>query len=218
MGLLGALGGFFGAALLHPAILSGAKPNVIDALIAQLGLEVPLVAALLFGLPRVTGFSLRQLGFAVPRAREIGIACVATLCAIIVVSIVSQILENAFHLKHEQAIIQQFEALREPSRIAFFAFFAIVLGPIAEETIFRVFLFNVGLRYGGFWFGAIFSAALFGLAHLNVIDAIPLACVGLILAGVYYITRNAYASMLTHALFNAFSVVGLLLSPHILKG
>ena len=64
----------------------------------------------------------------------------------------------------------------------------------------------------------VLSAALFGLAHLNLIDAIPLACVGLILAGVYYTTRNAYASMLTHGLFNAFSVVGLLLSPHILKG
>lgn len=203
---------------MHPAILHGGKPNVVDALIAQLGLEIPLVATLLIGLPRITGFSLHQLGFAPPRAKQIGIACAGTLAAIVVVSVVSQVLESAFHLKHEQAIIQQFVQLRSPWRIAFFTFFAIVIGPIAEETIFRVFLFNIGLRYGGFWLGAIVSAVLFGLAHGNLIDAMPLACVGLVLAGVYYNTRNAYASMLTHALFNAFSVVGLLLSPHILKG
>lgn len=203
---------------MHPGILHGARPNVIDALIAQLGLEIPLVAALLYGLPRIAGFSLRQLGFAIPNAREIGIACAGTLAAIVIVSVVSQILQSAFHLKHEQSIVQQFVQLRGAWRIAFFAVFAIAIGPIAEETVFRVFVFNVGLRYGGFWVGATASAVLFGLAHGNLIDAMPLACVGLILAGVYYVTRNAYASMLTHALFNAFSVVGLLLAPHVLNG
>lgn len=203
---------------MHPAIVHGGKPNVIDVLITYLGLEIPLVTMLLIGLPGITGFSLRQLGFALPRVKQIGIACAGTLAAIVVVDIVSQVLENAFHIKHEQAIIQQFVQLRSPWRIAYFAFFAIVTVPIAEETIFRVFLFNVGLRYGGFWLGAIASAVLFGLAHGNLIDAMPLACVGLVLAGVYYTTRNAYASMLTHALFNAVTVVGLLLAPHILKG
>ncbi len=155
LAFLGALAGFLIAAAMHHAILHGAKPNVIDALVAQLGLEIPLVATLLYGLPRITGFTLRQLGYASPRAKEIGIACVGTLAAIVIVSIVSQVLETTFHLKHEQAIIQQFVQLRDPWRIAFFAVFAIAIGPIAEETIFRVFLFNVGLRYGGFWVGAI---------------------------------------------------------------
>ena len=33
------------------------------------------------------------------------------------------------------------------------------------------------------------------------------------LCAVYYRTRNAFASMISHALFNAFSIVALLVAP-----
>jgi membrane protease YdiL (CAAX protease family) len=98
-----------------------------------------------------------------------------------------------------------------------FAFFAMVLAPIAEETIFRVFAFNFGARYGGFWLGAPVSAILFGLAHGDAFAAIPLALGGVVLCAVYYRSQNAFASMISHGLFNGLSIAGLLFAPHLIS-
>ena len=68
-----------------------------------------------------------------------------------------------------------------------FAVFAIVFAPFAEETLFRLFFFNLGLRYGGFWAGAIVSGLLFGIAHGDPYEAIPLALGGIVLCAVYYV-------------------------------
>ena len=94
-----------------------------------------------------------------------------------------------------------------------FVFFAIVFAPIAEETFFRLFFFNLGMRYGGFWVGAIASGVLFGMAHGDLYAAAPLALGGMILCYVYYRTRNAWASMMTHCLFNAISIAAILFAP-----
>jgi len=116
------------------------------------------------------------------------------------------------HPEPKQQTIQIFLGLHEPWKIAAFALFGTLVAPVAEELIFRVFLFNVGLRYGGFWMGAIVSAPLFGLAHgLDV--AIPLAFVGFVLCSVYYLTRNAFSSMITHAAFNMLTLVVLMYFP-----
>ncbi len=49
------------------------------------------------------------------------------------------------------------------------------------------------------------SGVLFGIAHGDLYAALPLALGGIVLCAVYYRTRNAFASMISHALFNAFS-------------
>ncbi|HXO17878.1 MAG TPA: CPBP family intramembrane glutamic endopeptidase, partial [Candidatus Dormibacteraeota bacterium] len=73
--------------------------------------------------------------------------------------------------------------------------------------------FNLGLRYGGFWGGALLSGALFGIVHGDFYAALPLALGGVVLCAVYYWTRNAFAPMISHALFNALSIVMLLVAP-----
>ena len=57
------------------------------------------------------------------------------------------------------------------------------------------------------------SGVLFGIAHGDPYAAIPLALGGIVLCAVYYLSRNAYASMISHALFNSFSIVLLLFFP-----
>ena len=104
--------------------------------------------------------------------------------------------------------------MRDRTAIASFVTFAVIFAPFAEETIFRIFFFNFGLRFGGFWGGAILSGVLFGLAHGDLYEAIPLALGGIVLCYVYYRSRNAFASMISHALFNAFSIVALLAVPN----
>ena len=50
-------------------------------------------------------------------------------------------------------------------------------------------------------------------SHGDSYAALPLALGGVVLCAVYYCTRNAFAPMISHALFNALSIVALLVAP-----
>jgi membrane protease YdiL (CAAX protease family) len=201
------------AHLLRP----GATPPITVSLVIQLIVEIPLMIVLLSTLPWLSGFTLTQLGFVPPRLWQIGVAFVGAIVMAIVANGGATLIENITKTKHEQVVVQMFKQIHDPQTIAFFAVFAIVLAPIAEETIFRIFFFNIGLRYGGFWTGAIVSGILFGAAHGDVFALIPLALGGVVLAGVYYYTRNAFASMITHGLFNTLTVAALTFAPQLAK-
>ena len=118
--------------------------------------------------------------------------------------------------QHFQDVVQMFKHLHDPGTILIFIAFAVIFAPFVEETIFRIFFFNLGMRYGGFWGGAILSGILFGIAHGDPYAAVPLALGGIVLCAVYYRTRNAYASMISHALFNGLAIVLLLAFPALL--
>jgi len=190
---------------------------IIPALVIQLLIEAAILVVLLATLPWLSGFTLAQLGFVPLKTWQIGVAFGGAVVMAVVANGGASLIEELTHSKHEQTVVEMFKQLHDPHTIAFFAVFAILLAPIAEETIFRVFLFNVGLRYGGFWVGAIFSGLLFGLAHGDVFALIPLALGGIVLAGVYYYTRNAFASMITHGCFNALTVLALVFAPQLTK-
>lgn len=190
---------------------------LVPALIIQLALEAGVVAVILRGLPALSGFSLRELGFRAISGGQIGIAIGGSVVMAIVANGGASLIDALFHTTHEQQVVQMVRNIHNPAILAFFTIFAVVIAPIAEETIFRVLVFNIGLRYRGFWFGAILSGALFGAAHGDMFAALPLALAGVVLCGVYYRTRNAYASMITHGLFNAITVVALFAFPQLTK-
>jgi membrane protease YdiL (CAAX protease family) len=210
--LVGAfVAGIHGGGALHSRALN---PRLLDAAIGlQFLLEGALVAGVLFALPHFAKFSLRELGLRVPDGRTIAIAIGGAVLMAIVADGGASLIDTLAHTKHEQEAVEIFKALHDPVTIAIFAAFAIVFAPFAEETIFRLFFFNFGLRYGGFWGGALVSSLLFGIAHGDVYEALPLALGGLILCFVYYRTRNAVAPMISHGLFNALSIVALLAFP-----
>lgn len=198
----------------HPEILHGAVP-IVPALLLQLFIEIGVVGIILAALPRLSGFSLRELGFTMPTLRNVGTALLGALAMAIVVNGAATLIETLMHAKHDQKVVEMFKHVHDPRTMLFFAVFAIVLAPFAEETMFRVFVFNVGLRYRGFWFAAIVSGVLFGIAHGDLVAAVPLTLGGIVLASVYYRTQNAYASMITHGLFNSLTVVALIYAPNL---
>jgi membrane protease YdiL (CAAX protease family) len=194
------------------------RPSMLILLIAlQSLLEAGLVAAILLALPRIARLPLRELGFTVPTLPVIGTALLGALAMIVVADGGASLVDKFTHGDHQQQSVEIFRALHDRSAITVFASFAIVFAPIAEETIFRVFVFNFGLRYGGFWLGAPISGLLFGLAHGDAFAALPLGLGGIVLCAVYYRTRNAFASMITHGVFNAFSILALLLAPRLVS-
>jgi len=206
------------SALARPAY---GRPGLdgVTAIIASSAIEIPAIVAVLLALPRASGLSFRELGFVAPDLRAIGIALAAVVVAVIVVNVGAALVSGITHTgTHDQATERLFLGLHAPWKIAIFAFFAAVFAPIAEETVFRAFAFNAARRYGGFWIGAVVSSILFGLAHGDLYNALPLALVGMVLCGVYYSTRNVVASMLAHGTFNLLTLVALVFFPKLAGG
>lgn len=174
-----------------------------------------LLIVVLLSLPSISKFSLAELGYRKPNGATLLGGIGGAVAMVVVANGGASLIDYLAHSKHEQDVIELFRGIHDPVTILVFVLFACVFAPFAEESIFRVFFFNLGLRYGGFWVGAVLSGVLFGLAHGDVFAAVPLALGGMILCFVYFRTQNAFASMISHSLFNAFSIVALLLTPGI---
>ena len=93
---------------------------------------------------------------------------------------------------------------------------AVVFGaPIAEEILFRGFLYG-GLRRGLPILPALLvSGFIFSLAHFNVGLVIPFTLVGAVLAYIYERSGTLYASIGVHFLFNLTSFSFLVLFPEL---
>jgi uncharacterized protein len=190
------------------------SPILFDALIVvQFAIEAALAGLILAVLPALSKFSLRDLGFRVPSLANVGTALLGFAAMVVVANGSAALIDYLAHSPHQQDIVQIFKTLHDSTAVTVFAVFAIIFAPFAEETFFRVFFFNLGLRYWGFWGGAVLSGVLFGIVHGDFYAALPLALGGVVLCVVYYRTRNAWAPMISHALFNALSIVLLLVAP-----
>ncbi|MBV8725238.1 MAG: CPBP family intramembrane metalloprotease [Candidatus Eremiobacteraeota bacterium] len=215
--LAGAIAVIFGLVFLA-GIRSSGVPRIssleFDILILfQLVFEGALLLIVLAALPILSKFSLRELGFCRPSLGDIGVAILGAIAMVVLSNGGASLIEYLAHSRHQQDIVEIFRQLHDPATVGLFAGFAVVFAPFAEETFFRVFFFNLGLRYGGFWIGAIVSGLLFGLAHGDAFAAVPLMLGGIVLCAVYYRTRNAFAPMISHAAFNTLSIVALLVAP-----
>jgi hypothetical protein len=213
-GFIAFLFGLLFFASLNNQVPKNVDPIEFDALlIVQFVLEGLLVAVVLLSLPRISKFSLRDLGLRLPTPSALGIALAGAAAMVLVADGGAQLIDNLVHSPHQQDIVQIFRGLHNPTTTVIFVIFAVLFAPLAEETFFRLLFFNLGLRYGGFWTGAVLSGVLFGIAHGDVFAAVPLALGGIVLCGVYYFSRNAFAPMISHAIFNGLSIVILLAFP-----
>lgn len=92
----------------------------------------------------------------------------------------------------------------------YFGIVAIVIAPVAEESIFRGILYPV-LKTNGYPRIAMWgTAVLFGLSHINSIAFLPLTVFGLLLILLYEETNNLLAPIVAHSFFNAINFVVLI--------
>jgi membrane protease YdiL (CAAX protease family) len=187
---------------------------LVYGLTLQALIETGLISCALLALPGIAKMPRRALGFTAPTLPVLVASVLGAIAMIVVVDGSSAVVSILTHTDHQQQPVEVFAGLHQPAAIVAFALFATVFAPALEETIFRVFVFNFGMRYGGFWLGAAASGLLFACAHGDKYAAVPLGLGGVVLCAVYYNTRNAYASMISHALFNAFTLTALLIAPH----
>lgn len=90
-----------------------------------------------------------------------------------------------------------------------------LLAPLIEEALFRGAIERTLLKKGfNPWTAIIFSAALFGLVHLNLVQGVPAFFWGIVLGWVYYRTRSIWPGVLIHFIVNTLSSVLTILSQH----
>ena len=107
---------------------------------------------------------------------------------------------------------EEYEALMETAWIginmSFILFiYSVICAPICEELIFRGVTLSIGKRIFPFWLANTLQALLFGVYHLNFVQASYAFVLGLILGYVCQKGKSIYFSIFLHLLFNLWAVV-----------
>ncbi|MDB6139798.1 MAG: amino terminal protease self-immunity [Verrucomicrobiaceae bacterium] len=157
----------------------------------------------LFGLRRIT---LKQ---ALIKALIWIVPALLTVWAVSVLS--SMLLDGVWPDMGPQSSVQMLETTKSPLVKVALAFTALVVAPLAEEILFRGFLFGVLKRYTDTYFAGLISALLFATVHAHVGFFLPLFALGVVFVIAYEATGCLLVSILMHALFNGIEVVMMLL-------
>ena len=82
-----------------------------------------------------------------------------------------------------------------------------IVGPIAEELVFRGMIFGKLRRAFSFWPAAIISGIMFSVFHMNIMQGVYASVLGVLLAYVYEKTQTIFGSIFFHIVFNASSYI-----------
>jgi membrane protease YdiL (CAAX protease family) len=181
---------------------------IMFELVGELAIYVPVAAFMLIFLPLLAKRSLAELGLRPPGFIEIAIAILGAFAMLIAVDGAGAIVTAITHRHDTEAAIALLKNLKTAPEKFLFLSIAVLFAPMLEELGFRVFLFNAFARYTPVWLAALASGLIFGAVHSTspsqlLTVSVPLACGGVVLAGVYAASRNYWSSVITHALFNA---------------
>lgn len=107
----------------------------------------------------------------------------------------------------KQEIIDLFNSSRTLQERVLIIVLAVVVAPIAEEFMFRFFIYGVLRRYFGVAVGLILNALLFAAAHTHLPSAAPLFVLGACFTLAYEWSGSILVSMAMHSLFNGTQLI-----------
>ncbi|MDB6116353.1 MAG: amino terminal protease self-immunity [Verrucomicrobiaceae bacterium] len=116
-------------------------------------------------------------------------------------------LEGLLPDNDKQAVVKLLEDTKSPLVKMAMTFMAVIVAPLAEEIMFRGFIFGVLRRYTDTVFAGLISALLFAAVHVHLGSFLPLFVLGLFFVMAYEATGCLLVSMFMHALFNAGQIV-----------
>lgn len=108
--------------------------------------------------------------------------------------------------QQNQHIVNEMMATQESQKRLIMILGACVIAPIAEEVIFRGYLYPVVKRYTEPVVAAIFTGVIFGAIHGQIWAVIPLSLFGILLAVLYEKSGSIWACILCHGMFNTINV------------
>jgi membrane protease YdiL (CAAX protease family) len=85
----------------------------------------------------------------------------------------------------------------------------VLIPPVIEETVFRGFIFPAIAKRFGFWYGAIGSSILFGVAHLQANVGVYTFVLGILLCFMYARLKSIFPGMALHMLNNYLAYLAL---------
>ena len=94
---------------------------------------------------------------------------------------------------------------------------AVVVAPVAEEVVFRGYLYGVLRRYGGRIPAILVSSLLFAAIHVHLPSLLGLGVLAVILCLLYERTGSLWSTIAMHAAFNASTLVMLVLWPDLAR-
>lgn len=109
----------------------------------------------------------------------------------------------------KQAIVDLFNSSGTLEQRILIIVLAVSVAPLAEEFIFRFFLYGVLKRYFGRAVGVLVSAVLFAAVHAHAPSFAPLFVLGICFAIAYEWSGSILVSMTMHAFFNALTLTAL---------
>ncbi|MFO7718201.1 MAG: CPBP family intramembrane glutamic endopeptidase [Thermodesulfobacteriota bacterium] len=180
------------------------------------GLATPLLAALelVLFLPvwwlavRQYGARWRDLGLSGFRLRHLGLG-VVLFVPVLGISAVYQTWLAQQGLEMQPGLEQVLSGGPFPVLLAVTV---VVLAPLAEEVFFRGFLF-AGIAKRLSWpVGAVLSAFLFALLHVQPLAVPPLFLLGLLFAVLYQRSGSIWPAIILHATLNALALIGVYLA------
>jgi CAAX protease family protein len=98
--------------------------------------------------------------------------------------------------------VARFETQMAPGLVP--TLFACVAAPVLEEMLFRGVILRGFLRQYTRTFAILWSAALFGIAHLNVYQLATASAIGIVAGWLYERCRSLWPCILLHAAYNGF--------------
>lgn len=189
----------FGGLYFYPATLVGLY--VIFSHEHQTGVDR-------FGVRALPGWKVMAWGFWIYLA-----ICIMTFGASAVSEFIYHRLGKPFS---SQPNIDLILSTKDPRRVVFFVFYAVIMAPVTEELLFRGFLFPALKARWGLWGSWVLTALIFAALHMHMPTFLPLFLLGLVLGAIYEITGSLPLCMMVHCFFNAGTALLLLIVRHYL--
>jgi membrane protease YdiL (CAAX protease family) len=105
-----------------------------------------------------------------------------------------------------QEIIDLFNGSQTLTQRMIIIIMAVLVAPIAEEFVFRFYIYGVLKRYLGVFFGVTINALLFATVHTHLPSFVPLFVLGCCFTIAYEWSGSILVSMTMHSLFNALTL------------
>jgi uncharacterized protein len=192
-------------------VTDAAAQTIISVLIYALTLALTAGVPYLLWRRKVTleTFGLQRL----PTWSDIGLSplafCAYALAVSIIVAIVSQI--PGYPADQAQEVGFKAFGSRTDNLLAFVTL--VVLAPIAEEALFRGYLYGKLKKYAPGVIAAIITSVLFGIVHGQLNVAVDVFVLSMVLCGLRSLTGSIWAGVLVHMIKNAIAYYLLFISP-----
>jgi len=204
-------GAFFGLlALLGPAyLLAPAFQAILPLLPIGFNLKLSIADTLLMGISFLLvnlvifayGKDLRSIGFTKINWRHIGLAGGAFVLYFILSAFLATAVHHILPYNQDQPQVLGYDGLNGVEIAAAFIPL-VILTPLAEESIFRGFMFTGFRRHLPFWAAAIGVSAIFGLAHGQVNVGLDVFVLSMVSCYLRETTKSLWPSIFLHAIKN----------------